>query len=56
MNAFKYGCSVEGENFCARPDPVHVAYVFRLPRQRQECDDGHLHVAQEPVLQVCGGF
>ncbi len=20
MNAFKYGCSVEGENFCARPD------------------------------------
>ena len=19
MNAFKYGCSVDGENFCARP-------------------------------------
>ena len=20
MNAFEYGCSVEGENLCARPD------------------------------------
>ena len=45
----------DGEQMLAlRQDTVHVAYVVCLLGQREKCHDGHLHVPEEPVLQVRG--